>query len=75
MKSVFVYPSALDLFRLYSKTIVKSVNFGSQLAGMPCQNNHFWLDFPRGMCGNHVSGIPMISIFSRLLYLLGFDSG
>ena len=24
---------------------MKSVHFGSQVAGMPCQNNHFWLDF------------------------------
>ena len=27
------------------RTIVKSVHFGSQVAGMPCQNNHFWLHF------------------------------
>ena len=54
INSVIVYPSALDLFRFYSKissgwngwkTIVKSVHFGSQVAGMPCQNNHSWLDF------------------------------
>ena len=24
---------------------MKSVHFDSQVAGMPCQNNHFWLDF------------------------------
>ena len=52
MKSVILYPSALETcldftvkFPLCLETIVKSVHFGSQVAGMPCQNNHFRLDF------------------------------